>query len=112
MARYGSEQQCHAALVASRWPQGYVCPNCSPGRHSTFARQGRQYWRCSACREQATATCSKIMQATKMPLTRWFLAVTWLTQAKNNVSALELKLHLGVRCKTAWLMKHSSCRPC
>jgi len=29
-----------------------------------------------------------------------------LTQAKNNVSALELKRHLGVRYKTAWLLKH------
>jgi len=28
-----------------------------------------------------------------------------LTQAKNNVSALELKRHLGVRYKAAWLMK-------
>ena len=41
-----------------------------------------------------------------MPLTRWFLAMHLLTQAKNNVSALELKRHLGVRYKTAWLMKH------
>jgi hypothetical protein len=29
-----------------------------------------------------------------------------LTPAKNNVSALELKRHLGVRYKAAWLMKH------
>lgn len=29
-----------------------------------------------------------------------------LTQSKNNVSALELKRHLGVRYKAAWLMKH------
>lgn len=29
-----------------------------------------------------------------------------LTQAKNNVSTLELKRHLGVCYKTAWLMKH------
>jgi hypothetical protein len=29
-----------------------------------------------------------------------------LTQAKNNVSALELKRHLGVRYKAAWLTKH------
>jgi len=28
------------------------------------------------------------------------------TQAKNSVSALELKRHLGVRYKCAWLMKH------
>ena len=29
-----------------------------------------------------------------------------LTQSKNNVSALELKRHLGVSYKTAWLLKH------
>jgi hypothetical protein len=28
-----------------------------------------------------------------------------MTQAKNNVAALELKRHLGVRYKAAWLMK-------
>ena len=29
-----------------------------------------------------------------------------LTQTKNNVSALELKRHLGVSYLTAWLVKH------
>jgi hypothetical protein len=29
-----------------------------------------------------------------------------LTQSKNNVAALELKRHLGVCYKTAWLLKH------
>ena len=29
-----------------------------------------------------------------------------LTQATNNVSALELKRHLGVSYLTAWLVKH------
>jgi hypothetical protein len=50
--------------------------------------------------------CGTIFEATKLPLTTWFLAMHLLTQAKNNVSALELKRHLGVRYKTAWLLKH------
>ena len=29
-----------------------------------------------------------------------------MNQSKNKVSALELKRHLGVRYKAAWLMKH------
>ena len=106
MARYGTQEQCHAALVASRWPLGFVCPTCNATRHSTFERKGLQYWQCSACREQTTVMCGTVFQATKLPLTRWFLAMHLLTQAKNNVSALELKRHLGVRYKTAWLMKH------
>jgi len=64
------------------------------------------YWQCSACREQTTAICGTIFQATKLPLTRWFLAMHLLSQSKNSVSALELKRHMGVRYKTAWLMKH------
>ena len=106
MERYGTQEQCHAALVASRWPQGFVCPCCGATRHSTFEPEGLRYWQCSACREQTTVTCGTIFQATKLPLTRWFLAMHLLTQAKNNVSALELKRHLGVRYKAAWLMKH------
>jgi len=106
MERYGTEEQCHAELVAMRWPDGFVCQACDTSKHSTFMHKGLRYWQCGGCREQTTAICGTIFQATKLPLTRWFLAMHLLTQAKNNVSALELKRHLGVRYKTAWLMKH------
>jgi len=104
--QYGTQEKCHAALVASRWPQGFRCPCCGDDRHTTFIRQNRQYWQCFRCRYQTTVTAGTIFEATKLPLTRWFLAMHLITQAKNNVSALELKRHLGVRYKTAWLMKH------
>ena len=26
--RYGSEEQCRAALFQARWPQGFECPEC------------------------------------------------------------------------------------
>jgi ribosomal protein L37AE/L43A len=106
LERYGSEDKCHAALVALRWPDGFICPDCGCTQHCTFVRKGRQYWQCSACRTQFTVTCGTVFQATKLPLTRWFLAMHLMTQSKNNVSALELKRHLGVRYKAAWLMKH------
>jgi ribosomal protein L37AE/L43A len=106
MERYGTEEKCHAALVASRWPRGFRCPACRDERHSTFVREGRSYWQCYRYRHQTTVTAGTIFDATKLPLTRWFVAMHLMTQAKNNVSALELKRHLGVRYKAAWLMKH------
>jgi hypothetical protein len=42
-----------------------------------------------------------IFEATQLPLTVWFLAMHLLAQSKNNVSALELKRHLGVSYPTA-----------
>ena len=104
--RYGSVEQCEAALVESRWPSGFACPACGGGHSNSFRRQGRLYFQCTACRHQCSVTSGTIFGATKLPLTRWFLAMHLLTQSKNNVAALELMRHLGVCYKTAWLIKH------
>lgn len=106
LERYGTEAKCATALEATRWPDGFRCPECSDERHSVFVRDGRKYWQCHRCRSQTTVIAGTIFQASKLPLTRWFLAMHLMTQAKNNVSALELMRHLGVCYKTAWLVKH------
>ena len=49
--------------------------------------------------------CGTSFEASKLPSITWFLSRHLLTQAKNNVSALELKRHLGVHYRTAWLLK-------
>jgi len=104
--RYGSEAQCEQALMASRWPDGFVCPRCDTDAHTPFRREGLLYLQCSACRHQCSLIAGTIFEHTKLELRRWFLAMHLLTQSKNNVSALELKRHLGVCYKTAWLLKH------
>lgn len=106
MDRYGSEDKCEEALIAARWPRGFTCPACGKGVSSRFRREGRLYWQCSTCRHQCSAISGTIFASSKLPLPRWFLAMHLLTQSKNNVSALELKRHLGVCYKSAWLMKH------
>ena len=106
MDRYGSEESCEAALIESRWPEGFACPSCGGGHSSSFRREGRLYFQCTACRHQCSVISGTVFEATKLPLSRWFLAMHLLTQSKNNVAALELQRHLGVCYKTAWHMKH------
>jgi ribosomal protein L37AE/L43A len=106
MDQYGTDAQCEAALVASRWPQGFACPACGGPASCSFRREGRLYWQCASCRHQCSVISGTIFESSKLPLTRWFLAMHLLTQAKNNISALELKRHLGVSYPTAWLVKH------
>ncbi len=71
-----------------------------------FERNQRRHWHwlCSRCR-QTTVTSGTIDDSSKLPLTTWLLAMPLLTQSRNNVAALELRRHLGVSCRTAWLMK-------
>ena len=59
MERYGTEEQCHAELVAMRWPDGFVCQACDTSKHSTFMHKGLRYWQCGGCREQTTAICQR-----------------------------------------------------
>lgn len=106
MQQYGTEVQCEQALATARWPRGFVCPACLCRLHTTFERAGRGFWQCQRCRHQTTVTAGTIFDSSKLPLTTWFLAMHLLTQAKNNVSALELRRQLGVNWRTAWLVKH------
>ena len=106
LQRYGTEAQCRAALEAARWPTGFVCPACGGAARTRFERAGLAYWQCGGCAHQCSLIAGTIFESSKLPLARWFLAMQLLTQAKNNVSALELMRQLGVSYRTAWLMKH------
>src|SRR6266545_4628283 len=86
MERYGSEDKCEAALIASRWPRGFACPACGSTTSGTFVRESRRYWQCTSCRHQCSIISGTIFESTKLPLTRWFLAMHLLTQYKNKVS--------------------------
>jgi transposase-like protein len=104
--RFGTDDKCEQALIAARWPEGFVCPACGDAASSSFRREGRLYWQCARCRHQCSVTSGTVFESNKIGLPRWFLAMHLLTQSKNNVSAMELMRHLGVCYKTALLLKH------
>jgi ribosomal protein L37AE/L43A len=101
--RYGTEDRCHAELIAMRWPDGFECPKCGGKKHSYTAV--RRIFQCSACRKQTSARAGTIFHKSSTPLTKWFLAMNLITSAKNDVSGLELSRQIGVKWDTAWLIK-------
>lgn len=102
-ARYGREDQCHAALIEMRWPEGFICERCGERKYS-YAKP-RRVFQCSACRTQTTVKAGTIFHKSRTPLVKWFLAIYLLTQSKNDIAALELARQLGVKWDTAWLIK-------
>ena len=106
IAQYGTEEQCAAALAQTRWPDGFRCPRCGSAAHGVIQDDRAKRFQCKACRHQTTLTAGTVMEATKLPLTTWFLAIHLLSQAKTGLSALALKRQLGVSYPTAWRMHH------
>ena len=107
---YGTEAQCEAALEQARWPDGFHCPRCNGQSHGLVHGRRLKRYQCRTCGYQATVTAGTIMQATKLPLTKWFLAFYLIGQAKTGISSLELSRHLGVNYDTAWLLHNKILR--
>ena len=107
---YGTEEQCEAALEKARWPDGFRCPRCGGHEHGLVYGRRLKRYQCRSCGHQATLTAGTIMQATKLPLTTWFLAFYLIGQAKTGISSLELSRHLGVNYDTAWLLHNKILR--
>ena len=101
---YGTEEQCRAIVIASRWPQGFLCPGCGGAKHSVLKNRG--LFQCSTCRLQTSPIARTIFAATKVALQVWFRAMYHLTQSKKGISSIELGRRLGVTQTTAWKIKH------
>lgn len=104
MEKYGTEEKCIESLFELRWPKGHICPECGNNGYSYIST--RKLWQCLSCKHQTSITSDTIFHATKLPLTKWFLAIYLITQDKNGIAALELKRKIGVNYNTAWAIKH------
>jgi len=102
--QYGSEEQCRAVVVASRWPNGFECPGCGGRQYSLVTT--RDLYQCTSCRRQTSPIAGTIFASTHLPLRTWFRALYHLTQTKQGISSIELGRRLGVRQTTAWTIKH------
>ena len=99
------------ALEAIRWPDGPYCPHCGNSDQETIAlgrgkatRLGLYY--CAACNGQFTVTVGTVMERSKIPLSKWLLAMHLMAASKKDMSALQLQRMLGVTYKTAWFLCH------
>ena len=111
---FQSDEQCLAYLEKSRWPNGVRCPICRAKEVSTITRKTKsknkraQVYQCleKTCKSQFSATNGTIFHDSHLPLSKWFMAIALLVDAKKSMSALQLSRHLGVNYRTAWYLAH------
>jgi transposase-like protein len=97
------------AIEALMWPNGPVCPHCGCtgkiGRvEGKSARPGLYY--CGDCKKQFTVTVGTIFERSKVPLSKWWIAIHLMASSKKGMSAHQLHRMLGVAYQTAWFMEH------
>ncbi|MGE5111908.1 MAG: IS1595 family transposase [Acidobacteriaceae bacterium] len=113
--QFATDEQCLEYLEAMRWPDGVRCPTCGAKEVSVITRatpgknkRGRIY-QClePTCKQQFSATAGTIFHDSHLPLTKWFMALAMVVDAKKGISARQLQEHLGIGSyRTAWYMAH------
>jgi transposase-like protein len=102
------------ALEAVRWPNGPVCPHCGNVDQETLAKvEGKKrshrpgLYYCGACKGQFTVTVGTVFERSKIPLSKWWLAMHLMGASKKGISAHQLWRMLGFGSyRTAWFMAH------
>jgi len=103
------ENAAREAMEAVLWPHGPVCPHCGAlskiGKvEGPTARAGLYY--CGECKSQFTVTVGTIFERSKVPLSKWLMAIHLLASSKKGLSSHQMHRLLGVTYQTAWFMTH------
>ena len=84
-----------------RWPDGISCPDCGSSRYGAVGHATMPY-RCRDCRRYFSVRKGTVMQASKLGLQQWAIAIYMATTNLKGVSSMKLHRELGITQKAAW----------
>jgi len=102
-----TEEQCTDYLVALRWDNGFLCPDCGDSSYwvSRTGRQGKNYFVCKNCRKKTSVTSNTVMFHHLRKPIKSFLEFVWLTvhaDAPPLLDDLQSKLNLSSATGYEW----------
>src|SRR5215208_7083832 len=110
---FTNEDAAREALEAVRWPDGPICPHCGNADGDQIAKvEGKKrshrpgLFYCNECKGQFTVTVGTVFERSKLPLSKWWLAMHLMAASKKGMSAHQLHRMLGISYKSTWFMMH------
>lgn len=85
-----------------RWEKKPQCPHCHSDRVTSFKNENRHH--CNACNISFSATVNTVFHNTRIPLQKWFEAITLVLKSEKKVSVRKLASEINVNKNTAWQM--------
>ncbi len=107
MQRFPDQKSCIDYLEGIRWKGEPRCTTCNSKdvtrkKENGEGRVGR--WLCDECGASFKVTAGTVFHGTKIPLQKWFLAISLITNAKKSLSSHQLARDLDLNQKTAWYL--------
>ena len=103
MEKLNTQSKCMAYLEKNRWPETPICPYCNSTKSSRKTQEFRHT--CHNCKRSYSVLVGTLFESTKLPITKWFLAIHLIINAKKGISSLQLARDLHVNKNTAWFLQ-------
>lgn len=99
---FSYEKVCKEHLEKLRWNGKPICPHC---QHDKVYKTKAGY-KCAdqKCYKKFTVLVGTFFENTKIPLSKWFVAIYITTSHKKGISSLQLSGDISVTQKSAWFM--------
>lgn len=101
-----TEETCREYLVQQRWNGKPICPYCGSGKVYSIEKGKRFKCGNPDCYKKYSATVGTVMEASNIPLVKWFTAIYISTAHKKGISSYQLGKDIGVSQKAGWFMLH------
>lgn len=107
METFPTQEACIDYLERLKWQGSPECPQCESEHvkrrnEHDIGRIGR--YNCHECKSTFKVTQGTLFEGTKIPLQKWFLAISLMGNAKKSLSSCQLARDLGLEQKAAWAM--------
>lgn len=100
---FPTEKSCIRFLERKLWPHGVISPY---DPMSKVYKRGDGLYRCKNTGKNFNVRIGTIFEGSKVPLTKWFLAIYLITSRKKGISSIQLAKDIQITQKTAWYMLH------
>lgn len=102
---FSDENFCRQHLAEQRWGQGpAACHFC--GTIGAYVIEGGKRYKCSSkeCAKKFSVTSGTIFENSKIPLSKWYLAIYLSCNHSKGISSVQLAKDLGISQKSSWFV--------
>lgn len=107
ITHFSDEKVCAEYLENLVWNGKPTCPHCQASTKPYLIEGGKRY-KCDnrTCHKKFSRTTGTVFENSKLPLSKWFVAIYLCTSRKTGTSSHQLARDINVTQKTAWFMLH------
>lgn len=101
--KYNTQAKCLKLLEKLRWGKVVKCSYCGSTKTKRQKTEKTRH-SCSNCKKSFSVLVNTIFEDTRLPLPKWFVAITMILNSKSGISAKEIQRNIGGSYKTSYYL--------